>query len=121
MNLRIFGWSYAVTVVALVVAFFYGNATGRGLEVLILCAILGILEISLSFDNAVVNATVLERMSPFWQRIFLTACLESTYERILICLDRTSGKVLWQKNVLTAALEGKASGRNVVKLKRERK
>jgi uncharacterized protein len=67
MNLRIFGASYAVTVVALVAAFFYG-----GVEALVLCAILGILEISLSFDNAVVNATVLERMSPFWQRIFLT-------------------------------------------------
>jgi Uncharacterized protein conserved in bacteria len=67
MNLRIFGWSYAVTAVALVVAFLYGGVQG-----LILCAILGILEISLSFDNAVVNATVLERMDPFWQRIFLT-------------------------------------------------
>jgi uncharacterized protein len=67
MNLRIFGLSYAVTVVALIVAFIYGGVTG-----LVLCAILGILEISLSFDNAVVNATVLERMSPFWQRIFLT-------------------------------------------------
>ena len=67
MNLRIFGLSYAVTIVALIVAFIYGGVTG-----LVLCAILGILEISLSFDNAVVNATVLERMSPFWQRIFLT-------------------------------------------------
>ena len=27
---------------------------------------------SLSFDNAVVNATVLARMNPYWQRIFLT-------------------------------------------------
>jgi hypothetical protein len=67
MNLRIFGWSYAVTAVSLVVALLYG-----GWEALILCAVLGILEISLSFDNAVVNATVLERMSEFWQRIFLT-------------------------------------------------
>jgi uncharacterized protein len=67
MNLRIFGWSYAVTAVSLVVAFLYA-----GVEGLILCAILGILEISLSFDNAVVNATVLDRMSAFWQRIFLT-------------------------------------------------
>jgi hypothetical protein len=67
MHLRIFGWSYAVTVVALVVGFIYGGVPG-----LILCAILGILEISLSFDNAVVNATVLERMDPWWQRIFLT-------------------------------------------------
>jgi uncharacterized protein len=67
MNLRIFGWSYAVTAVSLVVAYLYA-----GIEGLILCAILGILEISLSFDNAVVNATVLDRMSAFWQRIFLT-------------------------------------------------
>jgi hypothetical protein len=67
MNLRIFGWSYAVTAVSLVVALLYGGWQG-----LILCAVLGILEISLSFDNAVVNATVLERMSAFWQRIFLT-------------------------------------------------
>jgi hypothetical protein len=35
-------------------------------------AILAILEISLSFDNAVINATVLQRMSAFWQRIFMT-------------------------------------------------
>jgi uncharacterized protein len=67
MNLRIFGWSYAVTAVSLVAAYLYA-----GIEGLILCAILGILEISLSFDNAVVNATVLDRMSAFWQRIFLT-------------------------------------------------
>lgn len=67
MNLRIFGWSYGVTVVSLVIAFLYG-----GWQALILCTILGILEISLSFDNAVVNATILERMSEFWQKIFLT-------------------------------------------------
>jgi hypothetical protein len=67
MNLRIFGWSYAVTVASLVIALLYG-----GWEALILCAVLGILEVSLSFDNAVVNATVLERMSQFWQKIFLT-------------------------------------------------
>lgn len=67
MHLRIFGWSYGVTVVSLVIAFLYGSW-----EALILCAILGVLEISLSFDNAVVNATILERMSEFWQKIFLT-------------------------------------------------
>nr|WP_111766393.1 DUF475 domain-containing protein [Nakamurella deserti] len=48
-------------------AFVYGGHTA-----LFFCAVLGVLEISLSFDNAVINATVLERMSPFWQRIFLT-------------------------------------------------
>ncbi|MCK8672234.1 DUF475 domain-containing protein [Rhodococcus zopfii] len=67
MVMRIFGASFAVTVVALVVAFLYG-----GPEALLLAAILGILEVSLSFDNAIINATVLQRMSDFWQKIFLT-------------------------------------------------
>ncbi|MFQ4148061.1 DUF475 domain-containing protein [Arthrobacter sp. LAPM80] len=67
MFLKTFGWSFGITAVALVVAFFYG-----GVEALVLCAILGVLEVSLSFDNAVVNARILEKMSAFWQKIFLT-------------------------------------------------
>ncbi|MGY1815369.1 DUF475 domain-containing protein [Blastococcus sp. SYSU D00820] len=67
MILRTFGWSFGVTIASLVAAFLYGSW-----EALLLCAILGVLEVSLSFDNAVVNAKVLERMSEFWQRIFLT-------------------------------------------------
>ena len=51
MILKTFGWSFAVTIIALVIAFLYG-----GPQALILCIILGILEVSLSFDNAVVNA-----------------------------------------------------------------
>jgi hypothetical protein len=38
-------------------------------------SVLVVLEISLSFDNALVNAKVLERMSPFWQKMFLTVGL----------------------------------------------
>jgi hypothetical protein len=34
--------------------------------------VLAVLEVSLSFDNAVINAAVLQQMSPFWQRMFLT-------------------------------------------------
>lgn len=68
MILRTFGWSFAVTAACLAVATFYGGLTNG----LILCAILAVLEVSLSFDNAVVNATVLERMNQFWQRMFLT-------------------------------------------------
>jgi uncharacterized protein len=65
--LRTFGWSFGVTAVSLLVAFLYGSWTALGL-----CLILGVLEVSLSFDNAVVNAKVLERMNPFWQKMFLT-------------------------------------------------
>ena len=64
---RIFGWSLIVAVVGLAGALLYGGPQG-----LALAAILGVLEVSLSFDNAVVNATVLRRMNAFWQRIFLT-------------------------------------------------
>ena len=42
------------------------------LPALTLTAILAVMEISLSFDNAVVNATVLRGMDPKWQQIFLT-------------------------------------------------
>ncbi|WP_066908158.1 DUF475 domain-containing protein [Millisia brevis] len=67
MVIRVFGISIVVTIVSLIVGFLYGGWTG-----LALVLILGILEVSLSFDNAVINATVLRRMSEFWQRIFLT-------------------------------------------------
>lgn len=38
-------------------------------------------------------------------RIFLTTCLEETGARQVLCLDRSSGEVTWQKSVLTSALE----------------
>jgi hypothetical protein len=65
--LRTFGGSLIVAAVGLAAGFVYGGSKG-----LALAAILAVLEVSLSFDNAVVNATVLVRMSPFWQKIFLT-------------------------------------------------
>ncbi|NDU74347.1 DUF475 domain-containing protein [Actinomadura sp. DSM 109109] len=67
MILRTFGWSFGVTVVGLLIALLYDGAAG-----LALVAVLAVLEVSLSFDNAVVNAKVLDRMSAFWQKIFLT-------------------------------------------------
>uniref|UniRef100_A0AAU3H4K8 DUF475 domain-containing protein n=1 Tax=Streptomyces sp. NBC_01401 TaxID=2903854 RepID=A0AAU3H4K8_9ACTN len=67
MLLKTFGWSFAVTAVGLVAAVFYGGWQAFGIV-----AILSILEISLSFDNAVINAGILKKMSAFWQKIFLT-------------------------------------------------
>lgn len=67
MFVKTFRGSVLVTVIALVLAFVYGGASG-----LALAAILGVLEVSLSFDNAVVNSTILKTMNAFWQKIFLT-------------------------------------------------
>ncbi|MEV7344207.1 DUF475 domain-containing protein [Streptomyces sp. NPDC093544] len=67
MVLKTFGWSFAVTALGLVAAVLIDGWTAFGIVL-----ILSILEISLSFDNAVVNAGILKKMSPFWQKIFLT-------------------------------------------------
>ncbi len=67
MILKTFGWSLAVTAAALV-----GTLVLGGPGALAIVAILIVLEISLSFDNAVVNATILKKMNDFWQKIFLT-------------------------------------------------
>jgi len=45
---------------------------GGTLGILWIVAVLGVLEVSLSFDNAVVNATVLRDMDAVWRRRFLT-------------------------------------------------
>lgn len=44
-----------------------------GLEALFAVMVLAVIEITFSFENAVVNAKVLERMKPVWQLVFLTA------------------------------------------------
>jgi len=67
MFLKTFGGSLAVAAAGLVLGFWYDKGTG-----LALVAILAVLEVSLSFDNAVVNATVLVRFNAFWQKLFLT-------------------------------------------------
>ncbi|MFI7016795.1 DUF475 domain-containing protein [Streptomyces sp. NPDC050164] len=67
MVLRTFGWSFAVTALGLAFA-----AWQWGWEAFGIVLILSVLEISLSFDNAVVNAGILKKMNAFWQKFFLT-------------------------------------------------
>ncbi|PIL13796.1 hypothetical protein P775_27925 [Puniceibacterium antarcticum] len=74
--LRYFGWAYGVTLLGLILAFWlgwtYSGTLSGALGFLMIGAILAVLEISLSFDNAIVNANKLEKMSPVWRRRFLT-------------------------------------------------
>ncbi|MFI6701774.1 DUF475 domain-containing protein [Streptomyces sp. NPDC050509] len=67
MILKTFGWSFAITAIGLAFA-----AWQWGWEAFGIVLILSVLEISLSFDNAVVNAGILKKMNAFWQKIFLT-------------------------------------------------
>ncbi|MDX3425566.1 DUF475 domain-containing protein [Streptomyces anthocyanicus] len=49
-----------------------GRGSRGGWTAFGIVAILSVMEISLSFDNAVVNAGILKKMNAFWQKIFLT-------------------------------------------------
>ncbi|HNY30506.1 MAG TPA: DUF475 domain-containing protein [Fibrobacteria bacterium] len=73
---RSFGGSFVFTIVCLTTAFWIGYRAGgslaAGFAALFTAGMLGILEVSLSFDNAVVNAKVLTGMSQFWRKMFLT-------------------------------------------------
>lgn len=72
--LKYFTGSFIVTVLGLIAAYFWGEQVhpGSGLVSVFIAAVLAILEISLSFDNAVVNAMKLEGMSPKWRHRFIT-------------------------------------------------
>ncbi len=74
--LRFYAFSLLFTAVCLILAAWYGYASTGTVEgmlsILWIVVVLSILEVSLSFDNAVVNATVLREMDPVWQRRFLT-------------------------------------------------
>ncbi len=65
--------SFFVTFVCLALAAWWGAQSPMGLwTALWLAFVLAVLEVSLSFDNAVVNAGVLRDMSAFWRQLFLT-------------------------------------------------
>lgn len=67
-------WSFITMIIGLLLAYIWGERAnpGSGLVLVFLASVLAVLEVSLSFDNAVVNAVRLEKMSPIWQRRFLT-------------------------------------------------
>ncbi len=71
-----FKLSFGVTLVLMALAAawgFYLGGSAEALQAIWITGVLGVMEVSLSFDNAVVNASVLRHWDPIWQRLFLTA------------------------------------------------
>lgn len=65
--------SFLITALCVGIAGWWGTQHSMGLwTALWLVTVLAVLEVSLSFDNAVVNASVLKDMSEFWRQAFLT-------------------------------------------------
>ena len=75
-TLSYFKWSFIVTAAGLALGAWLGWATTGTISgmatVFFICTVLAVLEISLSFDNAIVNANKLKEMTPVWQHRFLT-------------------------------------------------
>lgn len=65
--LKTFAVSGTATALTILAVWFY-----LGPQAALLTAILCVIEITFSFDNAIVNARVLKTLSPFWQQLFLT-------------------------------------------------
>lgn len=74
--MKYFTGSFVFTFFGLIASYFvghyYGGTVQAGLGALFIAVILAVLEISLSFDNAIVNAVVLKEMTPVWRHRFLT-------------------------------------------------
>lgn len=66
-SVRIFGISTIVSVLSLIAITIF-----LGPDALVVALILVAVEMAFSFDNAIINAKILGRMSPFWQKMFLT-------------------------------------------------
>lgn len=64
--MKYFYSSFAITLIGMLIAFYLG-----GISAAYICFLLCVLEVSLSFDNAVVNAKVLNTMSKIWQDRFI--------------------------------------------------
>ncbi|QDC09153.1 DUF475 domain-containing protein [Oceanicola sp. D3] len=74
--LSYFKWAFIVTALGILLGAWLGWVTtgtlAGTLGIVFICSVLAVLEISLSFDNAIVNANKLKDMRPEWQRRFLT-------------------------------------------------
>jgi uncharacterized protein len=68
--------SLLLTIAGLALGAFLGWSTTHSwagvFSTMFIVVVLAILEVSLSFDNAVVNAVVLRKMTPVWRRRFIT-------------------------------------------------
>ncbi len=70
---KYFKWDILVLTLGMVFAYMRGYETGHsGLQFVLAAIIISALEVSLSFDNAVINATKLKKMELKWRKRFLT-------------------------------------------------
>lgn len=103
---KYFTGSIIFTAIAIVIGFFLGAGPSMHiiwwLQVVFIVLILWILETSLSFDNAVVNATVLQKMSPKWQHRFLTRGIAIAVFGMRVIFPLIIVAIVWQIHPIAA-------------------
>lgn len=70
-----FKFSFIFTFICLLIAGWWGYKLGgfiNAVNLMFIAVILGLMEVSLSFDNAVVNASILKTWDEHWKKLFLT-------------------------------------------------
>lgn len=74
--LQAFGFTFFLSFIGLALAGYLGymedQSYSTALQFVLLAAMLAILEITISFDNAVIDAAIVKQMTPLWQKRFLT-------------------------------------------------
>lgn len=73
--LKYFKTSFVISFIGLLLSGFIGfqiSGIQGMIQTAFIATVLAVLEVSLSFDNAIVNATVLKKMTPIWRHRFLT-------------------------------------------------
>ncbi|MDQ1338420.1 MAG: uncharacterized protein QG617_1387, partial [Campylobacterota bacterium] len=70
-----FRFSFIFTFIGLFIAGWWGYGLGgwiNAVNLIFIAAILALMEVSLSFDNAVVNASILKTWDEYWKKLFLS-------------------------------------------------
>ncbi len=99
-----FGLTFFLTFIGLILSIYLGYSQSgsliMGLQFLFTTSILALLETTISFDNAIVNASVLKKMTPLWQRRFLTwgmliavFGMRLVFPILIVCLAASLGPI----------------------------
>jgi uncharacterized protein len=73
--LQAFGFTFFLSFIGLILAGYLGyredQSYSTAFQFVLLASMLAILEITISFDNAVIDASIVKQMTPLWQQRFL--------------------------------------------------
>jgi uncharacterized protein len=110
--LKFFKGSFIFTIICLGLAFYVG-----GWQALFITIMLAILEVSLSFDNAIINAKEIEKMNKVWRKRFLTRWMVIAVFGMRIIFPVAIVSIIWDvsmRQALQIALQDPAKYQTII-------